>query len=177
MAAAKRLREMAARMRDHTPALKVFGQEIDKATSDAFQQQREIGGDAWPDLASSTVEARLRGHKPANRRTRKGEFTEKAKGLRARLTAPGGMKMLQITRQMANSARTTVAGKNKLVWSALGRLLPHMTGSKGVLGHLPKRNPTVWDVNSQGKPELKPPFKQRLREVVDSYIRTGKVAS
>lgn len=174
--AAQRMRERAKRLRDHTPALKVFGEQIRKLTDDGFQNSRELDGEAFASLAPSTIEARIRA-KGGNKKTRKGTLTAGAAKKRAAMSTPGGMKILQITAVMRNSQRAVTTGKNMLTWSAVGRLLPHMTGSHGVLGHLPQRNPTVFDVDSSGKPSLKPRVAKMLHEYIASYVETGKVAS
>lgn len=175
-AAAQRMRDRAKRMRDHTPALKVFGETIRKLTDDGFQKQAELDGQAFPPLAPSTVEARIAA-KGGNKRTKRGSLTKGAVSKRAMLSAPGGMKMLQITGVQRNSNHVAITGKNQLTWSALGRLLPHVTGSHSPEGHPPKRNPTVFDVGRDGKPKLKPRVAKLLHDMVTSYVETGKVAS
>lgn len=177
--AAQRMRERAARLRDHTPALKVLGQEIDKLTSDAFSKQQELDGDDWPALAESTIEARLRNIGAANKLTKKGVLTKGALRERVKRRAPGGMKMLEITTVMRNSNHAVITGKNELTWSAIGRELPHITGEWGSIlsQRPPKRNPTVFDVARDGKPALKPRVAKLLHDYITSYVETGKVAS
>ena len=174
--AAQRMRDRAKRMRDHSPALKVFGQAIDKLTSDGFRGQKELDGERFAPLAPSTIEARIRA-KGGSKRTGRGTLTKGASKKRAAMSAPGGMQILQITGLQKNSARTTVTAKNTATWSAIGRLLPHMTGSASPEGRPPKRNPTVFDVGRDGKAKLKPRVAKMLREYLTNYIETGKVAS
>jgi hypothetical protein len=174
--AAQRMRDRAKRLRDHTPALRVVGETIRKLTDDGFQNSRELDGEAFKALQPSTIASRLRGNKGANKRTRAGVLTKGATKKREALLAPGGMKILQITAVQRNSQRATTTGKNKLAWSAVGRLLPHMTGSEDNK-HPPKRNPTVFDVGRDGKPKLKPRVAKILHDAITSYVETGKVAS
>ena len=167
------MKERAARVRNLAPALKVFAEEIHKATDDAFDKSRTVEGAAFKRLAPSTLEARGRRVKGGKAKSRKigtkGRLTPGAR--KAREAAAGSHKPLVDTSRARNSQRAKVGGGNSIRWSAVGYLEPHIKG----LG-VPQRNPTVFDVPKNGKPVLKPAFAARLTKVVRTYIETGKAA-
>ena len=181
--AAKRMRERAERMRNHTPALKVFCAVVDKATADAFDRAADTEGRPFKRLAPSTLEARVRKVKGARRKSRrpgtKGRLTQGAKDIR---TVAGKFeKPLTNTAVARNSARCRVSGVNRATWSAVGYLGPHMSGATGAgTKHnvtIPKRNPTVFDVDKDsGKARLKPRFEAELTRLIRVYVETGKAA-
>lgn len=168
VAAAKRMLDRAARLKNLAPVLKVFAEEIHRATDDAFDQSRNVLGQPFPKLASSTLNARGSKVRGGKRKTKGGRLTPGA--LNARLKASGSHKPLIDTGRARNSQRAQVKG-NSIRWSAVGYLEPHMRGKK-----LPKRNPTVFAVPSSGKPALHVPFARRLSSLVTRYVDTGKVA-
>jgi hypothetical protein len=177
------MRERAARCRDLSAPLKVFGAWIDKTTNDDFQESHEYGDvfAKFPPLADSTIERRIGRHGGYARKTRKdgkaGAFTKKALGIQKSFSATNGIKPLIDTAAMMNSARTTLADKTSLQWSALGRLIFHMTGSLSVPGRPPRRNPTVFEVDSSGVATLKPKAQEKLNVLIGEYIASGKVVA
>lgn len=163
-----RLFERAKRLRDHTPALKIYAEWVRKATDDAFQNSRELDGTPFPALADSTIEDRVR--------TTGGK--RKSKKKEAAMRAPGGIKPLIKTGRMRNSQRAEVTGTNALRWSAIGYTGPHVTGSLSKPGRPPRRNPTVFEGNIRdGSARLQERAMAKLRDMVASYVETGKVSS
>lgn len=171
--AAKRMAERAERIRNLAPALRVFAEEIVKATDDAFDQSRTVTGKPFPKLAPSTIEARGRKVRGASTKSRKagtrGRLTASAR--KARSAAAGSHKPLVDTARARNSAKhTKIRGGDTIQWSAVGYLGPHIHG-KGV----PQRNPTAFE-GKPGNMRLVGKFQRRLSKLVTTYIETGKAA-
>lgn len=61
MEAMRNLRDLAARLRDLSPVLRVAGEELRTLSSDSFRRSREPGGAPWRPLAASTIARRRRG--------------------------------------------------------------------------------------------------------------------
>lgn len=179
-AAAKRMAERAKRVRDMSRPLKVFGAEIVKATDDSFRNSRGVDGAPWPKLAESTIIARhlrRKGGRPKGfSRKRGGRLTESARDTRAKAISSGaGIKPLVDTGRMRNSQNTKVTGRNTLVWSAVGYMGPHITGSTKRPGRPPMRNPTVFE-GTGANARLKPQFGERLTKLLTTWVETGAVA-
>lgn len=173
--AAKRMADRAKRAGDLSPVLKVFGAWIDKTTNDDFQGSHEFDGKAFPALAASTIDARIARH-GGFKRTSGGKFTKGALKKQTAFSASGGIKPLIDTAVQMNSARTTMDGKNGLKWSAVGRLMFHITGSLSIVGRPPRRNPTVFEV-TDGVARLQPKAQAILQGMVSTYIMDGKVSA
>ena len=79
-AAAARMYAAADELADLTNALRVVAEDWQTQTSDAFRSEMSPAGEAWPELAESTVLRRLaktgRGY---SRKTKKGKLTKGAK--------------------------------------------------------------------------------------------------
>lgn len=184
--AAKRMLDRAQRMRDHSVPLKVFGAEILAATERAFQASQGVDGTPWPPLAASTIIARHlkraggrpKGFKAKHRGkgSQRGHLTDSARLTRMEAVLSGaGIKPLIDTGRMKNSQRATLRGARAMIWSAVGYMGPHITGSEKRPGRPPMRNPTVFDNHGDGA-RLKPAFAKRLTDLVRQYIETGAVA-
>lgn len=181
--AAKRMQERARRARDLSVPLKVFGEEIIKATATAFQASRGVDGEPWPALAASTIIARhlkRKGGRPKGfsakhrRGSVRGRLTDAAKLTRMDAVLSGaGIVPLVDTGRMKNSQRAALNGRNTLVWSGVGYFGPHITGAKN--GRPPRRNPTVFDGHGADA-RIKPAFAARLGTLIRAYIETGVVA-
>lgn len=184
-AAAQRMRDRAKRMRDHRVPLKVFGEELVTATADAFQKSIGPDGEAWAPLAPSTIIGRhlkRRGGRPKGfsqkhkRGSVRGRLTDRAKLARMEaVLSQAGIKTLIDTGRMKNSVRAKVMGARSLVWSAVGYMGPHITGSVKRPGRPPKRNPSPFIGHGSGA-RLVPHMAARLTALVRQYVETGAVA-
>lgn len=159
---------LAARCADLEPAFEAFGAYIVKTTDDGFRNEREADGTVFAPLAVATIDARI-AKVGGFKRTRKGSFTKGALKKQARLSAPGGIKILTDTARARNSQHT-VATPNSLTWSAVGYLGAHMAGTSRV----PKRNPTPfvrvgngWALNAKAQ--------DKVTVDIRHYVQTGEV--
>jgi hypothetical protein len=185
--ARRALRTRAMRVADMRPALRVVAQEIEKRTSDSFQNSRSQFGEPFAPLAPSTIAGRIRKQGSANRRTKAGKLTKGAVAMRGKLTAPGGIKPLIDTGRMKNSAHAVVEDGTKIRFSAVGYLGPHITGGQrgGKANRPPMRNPTVFvrsggggfDFLGGSSWKLDASMQLYLTKAVSSYIATGKVVT
>ena len=171
---------MAARALNLRPALTVFGAELTKRVDDAFQNSKSPAGEIWPTLAPSTVAKRAAKLPGAKRRGKDGKLTKGAKQKRVQGAAAyqhagaGNIKALVDTARMRNSQNVRVDATS-LLWSAVGYMAPHITGSQKRPGRPPKRNPAPFELNG-GKWELTPALQALLARYVSGYITTGKVS-
>lgn len=185
--AEKRLRDMADRVKDLTPAMKVVARQIEKETDDAFRGSRSPLGTPWNAIKESTALNRKGARKlkqRVNRRTKEGGLTKGARGARGKLFQKGVLgaqafagadlaatalgKPLIDTGRMRNSVNVKVS-KRSVRFRAVGYMAPHMTGGK----NLPKRNPTIFE-GEPGRFRLVPRIAQMLRETVARYVSQGK---
>lgn len=104
----------------------------------------------------------LRGEMTTARKDNRREAT------RGRMLAPGGIKILTDTARARNSQHY-VASPNKLVYSVVGYLGAHMAGTADI----PKRNPTAFDRDGDSW-KLGKRGTDKLREVINSYVKTGR---
>lgn len=188
--------DMAARARDLTVPMKVFGAELEKRTDDAFAQSRSQLGVPFAPLAESTRLGRKGARKleaQANRRSKSGALTKGAQAKRTKYSARGlvvdnegrarvhGKPLVDTGRARASQrARADASGMS---WSAVGYLGPHMTGALirrhgkkrgGYTIRLPKRNVAGFELEGGGW-RLMPHLQQLLAQYVASYVRTGQV--
>lgn len=176
------MHDRAARVLDQTPMLKVFADWVNKVTLDDFDESHEFGDvfAHFPPLAASTIDARIRKHGGFARKSRKdglaGDFTKKALKVQSSFLSEDGIKPLIDSGLTRTSARATVDSKLSIRWNARGTLLPHITGSFSPEGRPPRRNPTVFEVSSSGKPDLKPAAAKKLADMTAAWISDGKVA-
>lgn len=179
--------ERTKRLRDLSPAFKFVAAEIEKETDDAFAQSKSPAGEGWPTLAESTRLARKGAKKleaRLNRRTTSGKLTkaafkgrEKFASRGVAITSIGEAKVfgkpLVDTGRMRNSVRVRVH-KKYLVFSAVGYMAPHITGSLNQPGRPPKRNPTVFEI-AGGNIRPIPRIHDLIVRTLGTYVRTGKV--
>ena len=179
--------ERARRFLDLSPALRVVGEEIIKRTADAFGDGRSPFGETFPPLAPSTLQARSRALKSANTRTKSGGLTARAQ--RTRQSIVSSAKPLVDTGRARGSQHVDVQA-NTLTWSAVGYLLPHITGGArgGREGMPPKRNVSVFrPASGSGASgistapattagwELEPTMAKFMGETIATFIQRGKV--
>jgi len=155
----QKLKAKSARLKDMTPAFKAFGSFLEKGTDDCFQNSADWDGNAFDDLAVSTIDARI-AKAGGFKRTKSGKFTKGARKKQAAMAATGGIKILVDTARARNSQHTE-ASKDSLKWSAIGYIGPHITGSETVVGRPPKRNVSpfekvggAWKLNIKANAEL-----------------------
>jgi hypothetical protein len=168
---AAKLAEMAARMQNLQPALEVFGAWLVKSASDSFRAEKEHDGSQFVPLSVGTIDARLRkagALKTVKRGAAKGYLTASAAKKQERMTAPGGIKILTDTARARNS-QNYKASAQSLTYSVVGYLGAHMAGTADI----PKRNPTAFEKAGAGW-ALGERGSTKLREVIASYVRTGK---
>ncbi len=176
----KRMQERVRRLADLSPALKVVAAEIEKQTDDAFRKSTSPFGEQWPRLAPSTIAARAAKVPGANRRSKAtGKLTRGAYAKRQaaaekyKAGASNVFKPLVDTGRMRNSVHVAVRG-NELVFTAVGYMGPHITGSQNVEGRPPKRNPTVFQL-AGGVFKPIPSILSLLLRTVGRYVATGRV--
>jgi hypothetical protein len=163
--ARQRLQLAAAASSDMRPALSDVAREIEKRTDDAFRKQVSPAGERWSDLAHSTRVSRLRKRKGVWQKvtgTKKGERArvtdaDQAASMLAKIEAVK-LTPLVDTARARNSQHCDVTGPTSLQWSAVGYLLPHMSGEPD----LPKRNPCVFELVVG---------RWALVSIVDDYLR------
>jgi len=165
--AMRRMQERAERTKNLGPVLRVIGEEMRKATDDAFDKSRGMSGTPFAALAPSTLEGRMRKAKGGKRKTKSGRLTKAAKSARVRAAFSVNKPLVDTSR--ARNSQRAQASRSELIWSAVGYLEHHITGTP----RIPKRNPTAFE----GKPgayALVGRFAKRLRTGVTRYIETGK---
>lgn len=169
--ASRRMFERAERLRNLEPAFRVFGAWLEKRVDDGFQSSREFDGTAFPPLAESTIDSRIRRVGGFKTQKRSGLLTAGAARKQSKMRAPGGIKILVDTARARNSQHTAT-WSNGMRWSAVGYLGPHMTGGKD----LPRRNPTPFE-KVGGKWRLASSAAQRLMQTLTAYVAIGKAAA
>lgn len=167
--AIQKLREKSERLQDLTPAFKQFGAFVEKNVDDCFDQSRNWDGEPFPPLAESTIEKRIGNLKAANKRTKSGELTKGAKGLRDKLRAPGGIKPLVDTGRARNSQHVA-ADADSIIWSAVGYLGYHFEGNE----HLPARNVSPFIFDASGGWKLHPGARQQLDQLIINHVMRGE---
>lgn len=168
--AIKSLRAQAKRMDDLTPMFKQFGRFIEKQVDDCFDRSEDWDGNAFPPLAESTIEKRVGSLKAANKKTKSGKLTKGAQALRAKLTAPGGIKPLIDTARARNSQHVEV-DKQWCIWTAVGYLGYHFAGNE----RLPARNVSPF-ILSGSEWILHPRAAEQLDALIKKYVTVGSTA-
>lgn len=175
-AVASKLAAISERLQNMQPALEVFGAWLVKTTDDSFRGEKEHDGSPFEQLKPATINARIR-KAGGFRRKKQGEYdysardadyTKGALKKQAKMLAPGDIKILTDTARARNSQHY-VASPNKLVYSVVGYLGAHMSGTADI----PRRNPTAFDREGD-KWKLGKRGTDKLRDVIGSYVNTGR---
>lgn len=182
----ERTKQRRERVEHLGPAFTVFGASIVKQTDDCFQMQRDWNGEPFAALAESTLAQKIgkvafKGRKlqedgTYKRRSRKA-YAKKRARVRAKLTQPnfarsdpsrGNIKILIDTARARNSNHVDDPEATYMLWSAVGYLAYHMTGTS----RMPERNPTpfVWASKAWG---LHPRARTELNMLMLNYVLRG----
>ena len=146
-----RVGDMAKRMRDLTPVLRIGALDIDRLIDDSFEQQRGPGGALWAPLKRSTIKSRNRRRKQSRPRT------------------------LQDTGRLRRSwnARATASS------IVFGTNVPYARFHQQGGNRIPARRQApaeriagVWKLITRGPAGR---VLERLRRSIDKYVRTGRV--
>ncbi len=176
-----RLATRAERIRDLSPAMRVIGEEIVKRTTEAFRKQQSPAGAAWPELADSTVRARVAKLPGASKRGKSGALTRGAQKKRAGATLAagfGGARVAGITplidtgRLRSASQRYKLIGKDTLSWSTLRYGGAHMSGSVKRPGRPPKRNFSVFEPGPDGRWAFVPSMRAFAMRTLAQHVRS-----
>lgn len=113
--------------------LKVGARDIETLMKRGFELEEDPGGKKWTDLKPSTKKARITRGAEAKQRTKEGKLTKKALKKRAARMAPGGIKILQLSRDLFGSM-TAVVKHNAIVFGSNKKYLAHhQLGTKNMV--------------------------------------------